>query len=351
MKNFIVFVLFTACVIAQSVRPKLHVDENGAFKITQFTDLHYGDGDHDDETTQIMRTILKTENPDFVAFTGDMVAGYGWDKQPGWYEKKWNAFTSILNETRIPYGYTLGNHDSEADKNRREIMEIDEQNPWSYSQEGPKDVVGASNFMVPVYAYKNDTKIVLTLWFLDSGDYNCMGQAGYGCIDPTAIEWYMKKSTEIEKEQGYPVPGLAFFHIPVPEYLIAWSHFNGVGGRYEDCGCASLNTGLLAAALKRKDLKATFVGHDHEIDFNIDYYGIHLIHGRKTGVGCYGPSEGVKRGGRVIVAKTTGTNEMSLDTWITNEDAEREYQTERTGKVDEKQDICKNAKTPRVDEL
>lgn len=42
----------------------------------QFTDLHYGEGDHlDESTTNLMRKLVQAEDPDFIAFTGDMVSG------------------------------------------------------------------------------------------------------------------------------------------------------------------------------------------------------------------------------------------------------------------------------------
>lgn len=34
-----------------------------------------------------------------------------------------------------------------------------------------------------------------------------------------------------------------------------------------------------------------FVGHDHSDDFCVDYEGIQLGYGRKTGYGSYGPPE------------------------------------------------------------
>ena len=40
------------------------------------TDLHYGKYDSESvQTTKVMNILLDSENPDFVAFTGDMVSG------------------------------------------------------------------------------------------------------------------------------------------------------------------------------------------------------------------------------------------------------------------------------------
>jgi hypothetical protein len=40
---------------------------------------------------------------------------------------------------------------------------------------------------------------------------------GYGCIHTDQIEWYKNKSKRLEDEYQQKVPGVAFFHIPVPE--------------------------------------------------------------------------------------------------------------------------------------
>ncbi|KAK8803874.1 hypothetical protein WA158_001568 [Blastocystis sp. Blastoise] len=346
MKQIVLCILCICIVFAAAVKPKLYLREDGTFTIEQFTDLHYGDGDHDDETTQIMRTIIGVEKPDFIAFTGDMVAGYGWDKQPGWYEKKWNAFTAICNETKTYYGYALGNHDSEADYKKKQIIELDQTNPWSMSQLSPPEAVGASNFVVPVYSSVNTTHIAFNMWFFDSMDYVCHGFSGYGCVEPETINWYVKKSEDMEKQLGYKIPGVAFFHIPTQEYMVAWNHYNGLGCKREPTSCSSLNTGLIVNMIKRGDIRATYVGHDHNNFFQMDFNGITLAYGRKTGVGCYGPDPKDKRGGRTIVIKPTDSNDIKIDSWITNELGEREYLTTMTG-ITEMQDVCVGANVPR----
>ena len=59
-------------------------------------------------------TVFAHEDPDFVAFTGDMVTGYNWDGTEGWFEKQWNKWSIKMKQRQTPYGYTLGNHDVEV---------------------------------------------------------------------------------------------------------------------------------------------------------------------------------------------------------------------------------------------
>ena len=59
-------------------------------------------------------TVFAHEDPDFVAFTGDMVTGYNWDGTEGWFEKQWNKWSIKMKQRQTPYGYALGNHDVEV---------------------------------------------------------------------------------------------------------------------------------------------------------------------------------------------------------------------------------------------
>ena len=42
----------------------------------------------------------------------------------------------------------------------------------------------------------------------------------------------------------------------------------------------------------RGDMIGMFVGHDHANDYIIEYEGLYIGYGRKTGYGCYGPPPG-----------------------------------------------------------
>ncbi|KAK8799658.1 hypothetical protein WA158_006206 [Blastocystis sp. Blastoise] len=345
--------IYVCVLIVNALGHQLHVNENGHFKIEQFTDLHYGDGNYDDETTQVMRTVLKVERPDFIAFTGDMVAGYSYDHTPGWYKKYWKRFTSICTETQIYYGCSLGNHDSEADLSREEIMILDKTHYYSLSQLGPSEITGSSNYYIPIYAYNNTKEIVFIIWFFDSMSSTCQGFEGYGCVEHSTIEWYKKESKRIEEEQGHLIQGVAFFHIPTQEFMTAPQHWSTVGTQYERVSCSPLNNGLISTFLSRGDIKGVFVGHDHNNCYQINYNGILLAYGRKTGIGCYGPSLGQKNGGRtidiIINDQHNSTNNrgysIHIESWITNSDGEREHKSSFVNMIGY-QDICNGAHVP-----
>ena len=114
----------------------------------------------------------------------------------------WNRWTTVIRDLKVPYGYTLGNHDSEADLRRREIVSVDMKNPYSLTELAPEELEQASTFVLPVYSSKNPEEVVMNLWFFDSGDYNCMGLKGYGCVGLNTVQWYREKSKELEEKQA-----------------------------------------------------------------------------------------------------------------------------------------------------
>jgi hypothetical protein len=64
-------------------------------------------------------------------------------------------------------------------------------------------------------------------------------------------------------------------------------------------GCSIVNSGLFSAFLKMKDVKGTFVGHDHVNDYWGQFHGLQLCYGKATGYNGYG-KERFQRGARVI---------------------------------------------------
>ena len=53
------------------------------------TDLHYGEKlELDINTTRLMKNLIRAESPDFLSFTGDMVAG--------WIHFKWTFPFSLM---------------------------------------------------------------------------------------------------------------------------------------------------------------------------------------------------------------------------------------------------------------
>ena len=290
------FLLATA--IISSVQT-LQFNSSGYFTIVQFTDIHVGPDQTKNELTQeLQRNILSWVNPDLVIISGDAVRT-SVPVASGWLEQQWNKFTVPMVEAQIPYAYTLGNHDDEGDLTRRQIVRLDQTNPYSLRNES-EGIPDTTNFRIPVYASQNDSQLAAHLWMLDSGSYGCEDlPTGYGCIGSDVIDWYDQESLKVKAEHGTNVHHLAYFHIPLPEFLNVYNNQQIYGDSDDYVHCSVKNTEFFAAAKNNGDISAMFVGHDHNNDFGGWYEGIELVYGRKSGYNTYG----IIHGARVVVLK------------------------------------------------
>lgn len=61
-----------------------------------------------------------------------------------------------------------------------------------------------------------------------------------GCVGPDTVAWFDSAATQVA------VPGAAFVHIPLPEFLDAWRNTgnDAKGGKFEAIGCPRENTRL-----------------------------------------------------------------------------------------------------------
>ncbi len=287
---------------------KLHFNTNQEFTILQLTDLHYGEGPNRDHNSTILtERLLNMTNPDLVVITGDSVSGYAWDGLNNtFYSDCWEMWTSPLTKLGIPYAYTLGNHDDQGDYTRKQICNLDSTNKLSLTQYNPS-VTGATNYFVPIYSSnKTDTTDktpVSLIWMLDTNDENCGEmQDSWGCFEEDQIKWYENESERLNKKFGYTPKGLAFFHIPLPEYIDSYNWRKSYGTKNEEIACPKINTKLFKSMLEKDNIYATFCGHNHNNDNGAELYGIELVFGRKTGYGGYGP-DFFQRGARVIKLK------------------------------------------------
>jgi len=276
----------------------LRFNPDGEFTIVQFTDLHFGEDEAEDmQCQQLQRNILEWIKPDLVVISGDGASGYAWDKSQGWFKRCWEQFTGPIIEYNIPYVYTLGNHDAEADLNRTEVVILDAQNPLSLRNIS-EGIPNTSNFHVPIYSSRNQSELAANIWLFDSGREGCESHnESWGCILPEVLDWYDQTSQEIKEKHGTNVHHIAYYHIPIPEYVDVFNNYPTYGTPDDEIGCPDVNTGLLDHMVKNGDITATYVGHDHTNDYGGWIRGVELVYGRKTGYGGYGNI----RGARVVV--------------------------------------------------
>ena len=81
-------------------KPVLKFNDNGKFKVVQFTDTHVIAGDkRSDVAMERMAEVLDAEKPDFVIYTGDLIFG-----RPG-KESLLQAIEPVVSRG-IPFGVT-----------------------------------------------------------------------------------------------------------------------------------------------------------------------------------------------------------------------------------------------------
>ena len=232
--------------------------------------------------------------PDFVALTGDVLSG-GNCKDPC---ASLRQAVGVFEERKIPWAIAFGNHDAEGSVSREGLMETMASCAMNLSEPGPEDISGVGNYVLRIQDYSGK-QTAAALYFLDSGRHPPTDIGGYDWIRRDQIEWYIHESTSLTQEAGEPLPALAFFHIPIPEYDEVWDLHTCYGVKYEVVCCPHVNTGLFAAMHEMGDVAGTFVGHDHINDYEGNLHGIRLCYCRGSGYHTYG-REGFPRGARII---------------------------------------------------
>ncbi len=275
---------------------RLRFRQDGTFTIVQFTDLHVQNGEpQDKQTAALMAEVLDAEQPDLVVLTGDVISGKK-SKDPA---ASWQIAVAPIIERELPWAAVFGNHDDEGALNRAQLMAFQRTLPHCLSQPGPDDVSGVGNYVLSITSSADGDRPAATLYFVDSNAYSETRLAGYGWIRRDQISWFMQEAAVRPLHECEPLPALAFFHIPLPEYNLLWDLHECRGEKNEAVCCPLVNTGFFAAMHEAGDVLGALVGHDHINDFEGSLYGLRLCFGRGTGYNTYG-KEGFKRGARVI---------------------------------------------------
>ncbi|MGI9527074.1 MAG: metallophosphoesterase [Weeksellaceae bacterium] len=303
-KLSLVFILLSTFIQAQI--STLRFNEQGEFKILQFTDTHHNPTSKTSfETFKTIQQVVLKEKPDFIVVTGDIITA-----NPAL--EGWNQLAEVLAPFETPWTVTFGNHDEEHDLTKEHIYQILRKKPYFIGEKG--EVSGVLNFAQPILSH-HENKPAAVLYFIDSHDYVKNPVLGtYDWIKQDQIAWYQNTSNQFKLEnQNKVLPSVMFFHIPLKEYDYVDKDPKKVGEKRENDGVASsdINSGLFAAIATQKDVMGVFVGHDHDDNYIGVYKNVALAFGNVTGADAYGSLE---RGGRVITLKE---NKFAFSTHIT----------------------------------
>ncbi|EGG13517.1 metallophosphoesterase domain-containing protein [Cavenderia fasciculata] len=342
-------------------------DDVAIFKIVQITDTHFGEGEgtdwgpeQDANSTRVMETILALEQPDLVVFTGDLITGNNIINNSTDY---WKMAVGVAMKMGIPWATVFGNHDdlaSGVNGTKFDLLEYDI-SLGSYSQFGPNNIPGVSNYYIPIYdKWTNDIEVVL--WMFDSGDGECprfpkeekekekkpnqnqQEKEKVEWMDPSRITsssssdnvpylcnfyitgnqvlWYYQTAKELYAGADNLPLAFAYFHVPIRQYMWVWNQQTCYGSNNDSVACQAVDGGLYYAFESIGDVKMVSVGHNHGNDYCGLFGSVELCYGRHSGYGGYGTWE---RGARVIQVTKQKGGPISYDTWLTFETGERLY--------------------------
>ncbi|MCZ8516867.1 metallophosphoesterase family protein [Paenibacillus filicis] len=308
------------------MKSSLAFRSDGTFTIVQFTDIHWQDGGpKDQQSRQLMASVLDSEKPDLVVYTGDIIYTGRTSLGEPVCEFPGRAFLEAVESAEargIPWSFVFGNHDTELGITRGELMDVALSQDHCTVPAEAEERYGVGNYRLQIAA--TDGTPAAVLYFFDSGNLSRVpGVKGYDWIHPDQIGWYISQSAEVNRSlTAAKLPALAFFHIPLPEYKEVWAGGNCRGHQFEEICCAQVNGGLFAALLETGDVMGTFAGHDHVNDYWGELHGIRLCYGRATGYNTYG-REGFQRGARVI---RLWQGVRDFETWLRLADGSRVIQ-------------------------
>ncbi len=301
--------------LSAGTKDDLKFRKDGTFKIVQFTDTHlcaYNETvlGEAEKTFARITGMIRNEKPDLLVFTGDVVTS-----QPA--HVMWNRLMDTLNVYNVPFAVMFGNHDPEVGLTRAEISEIVMASPLNLNVLNKANEL--ADMELPVMS-SNGKKPAAMLYCMDSHDYSKIeGVGGYAWFERGQVDWLYDSCVDAAKKAGKPLPSLAFFHIPLPEFGIAWNNQeNSRTGVRKEAECAGkVNQGMFAAMLESGGVMGVFCGHDHDNDYVVSEHGIALAYGRYSGDATV--YNNLKHGVRVIELKE---GKRSFKTWIREDDGQ-----------------------------
>lgn len=304
---------------------------NNRFKIALFADLHFGEAASEDwgpiqdlNSQRVMSYVLDAEKPDLVIFLGDILTANNMACPNA--SKYWSQAISETAKRNIPWASVFGNHDDmpfewpmdwfdiagiPGENNiqdyfrgttRAELMAHDIRHARAVSKAGSKALwPSVSNYALQISPHNSSSLAgaSLILYFLDSG-----GGSYPELISARQAAWLQALATELNPDQS--IPELAFWHIPTQVYAnIAPTPGSPI---QSPCvGSINLETvdpqvselGFMELVSTRSSMKASFVGHNHGLDWCCPVEGnmMYLCFARHTGYGGYGTWT---RGARIL---------------------------------------------------
>jgi Leucine-rich repeat (LRR) protein len=296
-------IFFSYFIAKGQEKPVLKFNAQSRFKIVQFTDTHVQyDSYRSDSVLVLMKTVIEREKPNLVILTGDVVGS-------DYRKKAWLKVAQVMIDAKVPWAALLGNHDAEYEIDKEETMNTIVGLPYNLTISGPTELAGKGNYVLPIQASKSQ-KTAAVCYVLDSEEKPQPYE--YEWMDESQVQWYKQQSAAFTKlNNGTPLPALAFFHIPFPEFDHVRGKSNTFGMNLETASATgSPRSNLFTAFQETKDVMGVFVGHEHNNNYIGCLNDIALGFGQTTGRQVYGE---LGAGARVIELYE---GQRKFDSWI-----------------------------------
>ena len=273
-----------------------YMEYHANFNILQLTDIHWNVNSSTTSSKQYLDKVLKEADAhcgsiDLVELTGDqfMLANT--------YHVK--TFVEYFEAKAVQYNFKYaiiwGNHDRHGLYSPNWLADQYRKAEHCIYIEPEDNLYGRSNFVIDLTL--DGTKESPTVWQifnLDSGasfseSPLAIGR-NYDFIREDQVKWYKQMH-----EAG--VPNIAYYHIPQQDNLEAWDKIHKDGATYYhnffklegfgDAGKPEYVSKFIETGRTSENLKAAFMGHAHNVDWTVDYEGVVIGLGVKTGTELY----------------------------------------------------------------
>lgn len=295
---------------------------------------------------KMLEKVYDKVKPDLVILTGDNILGNHIDdarflnrkntkSKEETLERMKKALRFLLkpiNDRKIPFAMIFGNHDDMNCITKEEQAEIYKSYKYCVGFSQDDESPDCATYNLPIYS-SGSNEMKYNLWMLDSAWHDKKSDNCFSYVKEEAVQWYIKKSEQLEKENGKKIMSLMFQHIPFQEtrelfkpcdkntkgavpnrkdknyYVLDSEKASGYALEFPEV--CEKNVGQLDAIKQRKDVCGIVFGHDHTNSFTAQIDGVNIIQTPGASFRCYGTP--VTRGVRVF---TIDENEPeSLETY------------------------------------
>ena len=275
------------------------------FNVLQLTDIHWNYNTSTTASVSYLDKLLKEVDAhlkkeqgssakiDLIELTGDqfMLSNtYHVNTFLDYFEKK-------ADEYGFMYTAIWGNHDRHGLYNPNWLSKQFKNAKHCIYIEPEDDLYGRSNFVINLtVSGEKDSTTIWQLVNLDSGasfsETAISPFRDYDYLRDDQVDWFVKEHEKV----GELVPAIAYYHIPQQDNLEAWNAIHKDNKTYKqkffkleefaDNGNPEYASKFISEGRKH-NLRAAFMGHAHNVDWTVDYEGVVLGLGVKTGPELY----------------------------------------------------------------